>query len=108
MSNGYAVLIDDNFHCMNEDERVFHGRFSTLDEAISACKEIVDEYLCAALEPGMTADDLYRSYTSFGEDPFIVGGPAGGPLVPFSAWDYAKQRSEQIVAANEAAANPIH
>jgi hypothetical protein len=41
----YRVLIDDNFHFMNEDERCTHGEFESLAEAIAACKKIVDDCL---------------------------------------------------------------
>lgn len=87
------VMVDDNFHYQDEDERYKLGEFDNLAAATSACQGIVDEYLVKAHEPGMSAVDLYRSYTSFGEDPFIVGADR---TVPFSAWDYAKQRCQEI------------
>jgi hypothetical protein len=61
-----------------------------------AAQKIVDDYLLSAYQPGMTAQALADSYTSFGEDPFIVETPrqAGGVL--FSAWDYARRRCEEI------------
>ena len=34
----YKVMVDDNFHHMDEDERYQHGVFLTAEEAISACK----------------------------------------------------------------------
>lgn len=88
-----TVLVDDNFHYQDEDERYKLGEFDDLAAAISACQRVVDGYLTEAYEPGMSAADLHRSYTSFGEDPYIVG--ADQP-VPFSAWDYAKQRCQEI------------
>jgi hypothetical protein len=83
----YKVIVDDNFHFMDEQERTAHGEFKTLDAAIEACKKIVDEYLALAYTPGMTAKDLYSNYVAFGDDPWIGGGDG----VPFSAWNYAKQ-----------------
>ena len=58
----YTVLVDDNFHYMDADERYTHGEFESLDAAIIACKEIVDDYLRSALEPGMPAGKLYLSF----------------------------------------------
>ena len=52
---------------------------------------------CAAngyTEPNIAAD-LYYSYTSFGEDPFIRPSPRGER---FSAWEYARQRCDEICA----------
>src|SRR5437879_12391803 len=78
---------------MDEEERYELGSFDSLAAAIAACKEIVDEFLLAGFKPGMNAEELYSSYMSFGEDPFIVGGEQPRP---FSAWDYAKERSQEI------------
>ena len=89
----YAVFVDDNYHYMDPDERYKLGDFDNLEAAISACKKIVDDCLAEYHEPGMTAVSLYRQYTFFGSDPFITGGDNG-----FSAWGYAKKRSEEICA----------
>lgn len=95
---GYQVLIDDNFHYQDETERVKHGVFATSEEAIAVCRAIVDGYLSDAFKPGMTADALFESYASFGDDPFIVtDNPAAMP-VKFSAWDYARQRCSEMAA----------
>ena len=78
---------------MDESERYKHGEFETLEEAISACKAIVDEFLTSSYKPGMSAAELNQLYTMFGEDPWIAGG---GPGVKFSAWDYASARVLEI------------
>lgn len=88
----YTVHVDDNFHYMDKDERYTYGKFETLESAIEACRKIVDEYLNAAYTPGMSAFDLFTSYTSFGDDPWI----SGAEEKPFSAWDYARQRCNEI------------
>jgi hypothetical protein len=93
---GYKVLIDDNFHYMDEDERVTHGVFGTADEAIAACKQIVDECLAPMLQPGITAAALYDQYEGFGDDPFIVPVDPTDAPVAFSAWGYAKERCEVL------------
>ncbi len=96
---GYQVLIYDNFHYQDESERVKHGVFATPNEAVAACRSIVDGYLTDAFRPGMTADALFESYTAFGEDPFVVpDSPADAP-VKFSAWDYARRQCSEIAAA---------
>jgi hypothetical protein len=92
---GYTVKIDDNFHFTDEEERTTHGEFETLSAAIQACRKIVDDCLASAYTPGMSAEDLYSNYKSFGDDPWISGGDG----VPFSAWDYAKQRCVEICNA---------
>jgi len=92
----YAVFVDDNFHYMDESERYKCGDYDALEAAMQACQAIVDEFLKAAYKPGMSAEDLYKQYVSFGEDPFIRG-----PGASFSAWTYAKQRCE-LLCANSA------
>lgn len=95
----YKVIVADNFHYMDRDAHHDHGAFPSLDIAVAACKRIVDDYLASAHEPGMTAEALYRSYTSFGDDPFIVSAEPG---VAFSAWDYARMRCSEICAGHAA------
>lgn len=38
----YKVLVDDNFHFMDESERYEAGVFSTVEEAITKCKSMID------------------------------------------------------------------
>ena len=68
----YKVMVDDNYHYMDESERYELGIFSTVEEAIAACKRIVDEFLDKSYEPGMSAETLEKAYQGFGEDPFII------------------------------------
>lgn len=89
----YTVLVDDNFHFMDEDERYEHGQFDTPQAAIAACKQIVDDFLLSHYKAGMTAEELYDYYTSFGDDPFIVPADAQST---FSAWNHAKERCAEI------------
>jgi hypothetical protein len=88
----YTIRVDDNYDYMDKDARYTHGEYQTLEAAIKEAKEIVDSYLSSAYTPGMSAEDLYQSYTSFGDDPFIVGPEDS----KFSAWDYAKAQCEVL------------
>jgi len=83
----WAVLVDDNFHHMDESERATHGRFATLEEALAACRAIVDEDLArlAAANPGAGGPALFDLYAQFGADPWVAGST-------WSAWDYARER----------------
>jgi hypothetical protein len=92
---GYLVVVDDNFHYMDEDARSTFGRFATLDAALAVCRTIVDRCLEEAYQPGMTAKVLVSAYKGFGDDPFILP-PDGAPVCHFSAWDYAQQRAEEM------------
>ena len=94
----YTVYIDDNYHYMDESERVKAGNFRSLSKAIAKAKRIVDRSLAEAYEKGMPVEELTRLYIMFGEDPFIVGGP---PKSDFSARDYARTRCEEMCGGKE-------
>ena len=94
----FKVLVDDNYHYMDESERYSAGEFATLDEAVAAARKIVDDYLASAFEIGMTADALIASYAMFGDDPFIVGSEVRG--IPFSGREYARARAVEICAGD--------
>jgi NAD-dependent deacetylase len=96
----YTIRVDDNFHYMDEDHRYTHGEYESLEEALKAAKAIVDSFLSAAYVPGMSPDELYRHYTSFGDDPFIIGPEDA----KFSAWNYAQGRCQEICATGANAA----
>ena len=93
----YRILIADNFHFMDEDAQYEEGEYAKAEEAIKHCMDIVDDYLVSAYQPGMTASELWESYTLFGEDPSILS--VGKPKVCFSAWDYAKGRCDALCAS---------
>ncbi len=90
----WTVYVDDNFHYMDEDERYCLGAFDSIDAAVAACRNIVDEFLKD--NPAKTADELYDQYTSFGEDPWIKGPFPASDAPSFSAWSYARQRCNEL------------
>ena len=94
-TDSYEVLVDDNFHYMDEEERYSAGVFQTYGEALGHAKRIVDESLLHLHEPGKSVGDLIARYVSFGEDPWIRPTPEGTER--FSARDYARQRALEVV-----------
>lgn len=99
----YFVVVDDNFHYQDKDERYTHSRHDDPAAAIDCCRLIVDEFLAGSHKPDMSAEELYRMYTMFGDDPFVVSSDAAP--VAFSAWDYARERCAvvcEVAAANGA------
>ncbi len=91
----YTVLVDDNFHYMDEDERYKAGEYTNYERAVTRCKQIVDASLRQGYQPGITGQELYKAYRGFGEDPFITPDPPDGQP-PFSAWAYAKDRCAEM------------
>lgn len=89
----YQISIFTHFRYQDESPDLDQRTFETYPEAVAYCQSIVDEALARHHVPGMTDDDLFDSYTSFEDDPSIIGPPV---LDPFSAWDYAEERCRQI------------
>lgn len=89
----FSVFIDDNFHYMDESERVLHSTFTSYQTAVEAMKVIIDRSLLDLYKPGMAAEELYSLFTGFGEEPFIT--PLDGNSM-FSARTYARTRCDEI------------
>ena len=87
------VLVDENYHYQDVDERYELGAFATCEQAMGACRRIVDEFLHTTYRPGMTGEELWRAYVGFGEDPFVV---SADPACRFSAWTYARERCREL------------
>lgn len=88
----YHVMVDSNFHYMDESERYPAGEYDSLEDAIATAKRLVDRSLLEFASEGRTAGDLYAHYCQFGDDPFIVGSEK----VEFSAREYAKVRCSEF------------
>jgi len=94
---GYTVMVDDNFHFMDEDERWTAGTYGSLREALDKCLQMVGQDLQQGYRSDITATDLYENYTAMGDDPFITG-----PMrTVFSAWNYAKELAEFLAGKEE-------
>ena len=96
--SSYLVMVDDNFHFMDEDARWRDSAHASADAAVARCKAIVDDWLAHAVENApepMTAAELLDTFHHFGEDPFVIA-PHGEQRVAFSAWDYARERARAI------------
>ncbi len=88
----YIVYVDDNYHNGDEKERYTLGEFKTRDEALAACKNKVEEYFQRIEKGKHSFTELWQGYMIYGEDPFIYNDD---DKVPFSAWEYAKQRCRE-------------
>jgi len=90
----FRIFVDDNFNYMDESSRYCLGKFESFDAAVTRCKSIVDEFLVKHNTDQIDAESLLKLYTMFGEDPFVIPTPESETR--FSAWDYAKQRCEEL------------
>ena len=80
----YTVFIDDYFHepIYDDKDRIKYGEFETYEEAVCACKKIVENFLASY----NTEKDARLGWYHYGEDAFIRPTPEG--IKYFSARDY--------------------
>lgn len=90
----FTVRVRENSHYMDESESYTLGPFPTYEVAEAKCRAIVDEFLASNRNARLSADALFSLYTTFGEDPSVVGQALAGAT--FSAWDYARRRCREI------------
>lgn len=88
----YTVRILDNFAFMDISAEYNSGTYDTYEEAVSKCKNILDDFLESAYQPGDSADQLYNTYVNFGETPLIWGENLGD----FDSNEYARMKCIEI------------
>ncbi len=90
-----------NFHGGESNVRRI-GEFETLEDAIRASERVIDEFLAAARENGMTIADLFFQYEKSGEVPFIFSDDARTINVRgFNHFKYAMNRCGELCARAE-------
>lgn len=93
--NKYCLRIYDNYHFMDEEEAYNSGSFDTYEDAVVAAKASVDASLAYDLEFGVKPEELNMYFSAFGESPVVI--PFDSKVAePFSAFDYARTRAEEI------------
>lgn len=102
----YRVVAYDNNHYTDESERTNHDVFGTAEEAVAACKAIVDEDLNTMWKPGTSEKELYELFLGFGQDAFAVPLTLNAPDVDFSACTYAKERCKDLVKSGRSVFRP--
>jgi hypothetical protein len=94
----YTVVVDDNFHYQDEEERSELGGFSDRESALARCRQIVDGFLADQYRERMPVEELWQLYVNFGEDPWVPVSPGE---VGFSAWDYARRRCWELCGGEQ-------
>lgn len=94
----YKVFVADNYRSMDDSDDYEVGVFQTADEAIAAAQKVVDRDLEGRYQQGMKANELYKHYAMFGDDPYIVPVEPATESLGFSARQYARLRSQEICA----------
>jgi hypothetical protein len=96
MEKGYRVVVDDNYHYMDEDSRWVKGEYTTFEEALAVARKMVEDFFHDR-NRRHTAKQLYDAFTMMGDDPWIESfGGAAQPPEKFSAWAYAKEYTKRL------------
>ena len=80
----------------NEVRRI--GEYETLEEAVTAAKQTISNFLSCESRPGMQPKRLVARYQNFGPVPYIFRGDVGESVdVPgFNHFQYAITVSEEL------------
>jgi hypothetical protein len=84
-TDGFFVMVDDNFHNKDESERTCAGEFDPNREAPAVAK--------SSMERSLEHDGSFEGDLMVGEHPFIVPDPG----LRFSARNYARRLAEETV-----------
>lgn len=91
----FIVKASDNSRFDTTESDYMYGAYMTYEEAYAKCEEIVEDFLTSNKTEGMSAEELYHHYISFGEEPYIVSVD-GSECLPFPAINYAKEQVKLI------------
>ena len=91
--NSVEVWITDNYALMGGDfeDKTYHRKFSTAEEAISYIKVQLDEELHECATDMEDANALIDQYKRFGSDYFLKHSSEF-----FSSWKYVEENAQRI------------
>ncbi len=90
----FQVVVDDNFHAMDPEERYTDGVFPSEETAVDRARAIIDTFLSNQFVPTMSADELYHIFCAYGECPQVL------PECGFSPYAYARIRCRELCEAD--------
>jgi len=90
----YNIVSMNNAHAGRDGARLDRGEFDSAEAALAHAKHLVDEAL-GELGPLASAHELMTQYARRGSEvPMIFGEPR----VPFHAYQYAREKANEIIA----------
>ena len=102
MARKYQVLIDDNYHTVDDSGPIKAGSFRSLEDAIVKCVRITIRSLDEFYEAGIGPQKLSAQWALFGDDPYVVGD---GGAVPYSARNFITEGLCQAIIDSKQAEN---
>lgn len=92
-SNQYSVEVFNDQVAPKDSPWIRLGAFDRLDDAITACKEVIDDHLSQHRHLTLTADQLASNYLMHGPVPCIHGVDN---LTSFDPYEYLNRRCAEI------------
>jgi hypothetical protein len=78
------------------------GEYETLKDAVMRSQQVIDDFLIAKAQDGMTAADLFSQYQEFGEVPFIFSDDVITiNRTGFNHFQYSMMRCRALCNRNE-------
>lgn len=97
-SQKFSVDVFSERRPLNESPWLHIGKFDDLNQAINACKKIVDDFLRSRANSAESADQLAINFLHHGDVPTINGAEN---LNCFDIYDYLTQRCGEIFSARK-------
>ena len=89
----FSVDVYSDRSLLSESPWLRIGEFEELDDAIDACKKVVDDFLHQPLNAFIEPEQLVRTFLCFGDVPVINGAKN---LPSFDVYEYLAQRCREF------------
>jgi hypothetical protein len=99
----YTVMTEPNDPTYDDNPTWDVEVYATADEAIFACKTIIDEFLDVHVEKCTTAQELYDMYVKLGADPYIVSVDPNDEQVNFNVEKYLEEQIQILMPKSRTA-----
>lgn len=93
LSKSFSVDVYSDFRRSKQSPWVRIGEFDNLDDAIEACKKVVDEFLQSPINAFIGSDRLETAFLSYGDVPVIKGAQN---LLSFDIYAYLAIRCREV------------
>ena len=93
LSKSFSVDVYSDFRRSKQSPWVCIGEFDNLDDAIEACKRVVDEFLQSPINAFIGSDRLETAFLSYGDVPAIKGAEN---LPSFNIYAYLAMRCRKV------------
>jgi hypothetical protein len=89
----FSVDVYSDRSLLSESPWLRIGKFEELDDAIDACKKVVDDFLRSSLNTFIESEQLVTAFLSFGDVP-VINGAENVPS--FDVYEYLAQRCREF------------